>query len=455
MLISHAADQGFLGHRVPADDEGRILIHQFAQSCGNFVFIPLLLGRDGPAVHGQRIFDGRKLHRFLLGTEGISGHGELEAGNDPDIPGHNLFHGQRILASKGVDIPHFFHFIPAGIVYSAVGLDDAGEHPDKAHPPHKRIGSGLEHKGSQRSIGVPPFHLTGLQVGHMVFVQDSRESVVHNSGEGPAQADVLESRTAEHREDDALPDALHQTVHHFFIGNGLPFQIPFHHLIIGFHRRFHHFVMGILDPSLQVFRDFDLVRSVPVALIGFLVEHIDDPTEILFLPQRQFQGQDPFADLGPEIVQDIVVIGVFPVHLVHEDQTGQTGFLRQFPALFRSDLDPAGSTDHDQHAVHGPESPFDLRHEIGKARGINEIDLHIPPFHGSQGSAHRDSPLDFFRFEVRGGLPIFHLAHTADGTAAVEQCFRKGSGPCTSMPNNCHVPDFIACILFHCTAFIP
>ena len=214
--------------------------------------------------------------------------------------------------------------------------------------------------------------------------------------------------------------------------------------------------MGILDPFLQISRDLDFVGPVAVAPVGLLVEHVDDPAEIRFLAQRQFQRQDPFPDLGPEIVQDIVVISVFPIHFVHEDQPGQTCFFRQLPALFRPDLDPAGGADHDQHAVHRPEGPFHFRHEIRKPRGIDEVDLHIPPFHRCQGGADRNPSFDFFRFKVRSGLAVFHLAHPADGPAAVEQSFRQGSGACASMTYDCHVSDFITCILFHCTApFVP
>ena len=208
MLVPHAADQGFLRYRVPADDERGIFIHEFAQGRGNLVLVPLLLGRDGPTVHGQRVVDGCELHWRILVAQGIAGHGELQTGDDADIPCHDGFHGDLVLAPQGADVAHFFHFIPARVVHSAVRLDDAGEHPYEAHPAHEGIGRSLEHHSRHRGVGVTPHGFTVLQILYVVFVQDGRERVVHNGGQGPTQADVLEGTAAQHREDDALPDAL-------------------------------------------------------------------------------------------------------------------------------------------------------------------------------------------------------------------------------------------------------
>ena len=80
----------------------------------------------------------------------------------------------------------------------------------------------------------------------------------------------------------------------------------------------------------------------------------------------------------------------------------------------------------------------------------------IVPFNRRKGRTDRNTALDFLWLKVRCCLSILHFAHPADGAAAIKQGFRKGSRPCTAVPYNSNVPDFITCVLFsrYCPLYI-
>ena len=249
-----------------------------------------------------------------------------------------------------------------------------------------------------------------------------------------------------------MPDTFNKAVHDDIVWNFLTFKVFFHNLIIGFDSRFHHLAVSIGDPVLQFIRDFDFIGSIAVAAVGLLIEDVDDTTEILFLAQRQMERQNPFTNLGPEVIHDLIKVSIFTVHLINENQSRQSGFFCEIPALFRSNLDPARCTDHYEHTVNGAESALYFSYEISKSRGIKEVDLDIVPFNRRKGRTDRNTALDFLWLKVRCCLSILHFAHPADGAAAIKQGFRKGSRPCTAVPYNSNVPDFITCVLFHVIA---
>ena len=247
----------------------------------------------------------------------------------------------------------------------------------------------------------------------------------------------------------SLTDTLDQAFFDFFVGNGLPFQITHHALVVGFYGGFYHLFMHVFRISFQVIRNLDLIGTVAVLAIGFHLYAVDDAFEFIFFAQRQFQGQYFLAEFMTQVFQDAVEVRVFAVHLVHQQNAGQTGFFRQLPALLGTYLYASGGIDYDQSAVYSPESAFYFRNEIGEARGIDKVDLAVAPFNRSQRSVYGYAAFNFFRFIVRGGSPIFYFAHTINRTSAVQQSFRYrcGSGP--TVTYNGHISNFVACISFH------
>ena len=247
----------------------------------------------------------------------------------------------------------------------------------------------------------------------------------------------------------SLTDTLDQAFFDFFVGNGLPFEITHHALVVGFYGGFYHLFMHVFRISFQVIRNLDLIGTVAVLAIGFHLNAVDDAFKFIFFAQRQFQRQYFLAEFMAQVFQDAVEVRVFTVHLVYQQDAGQTGFFRQLPALLGTYLYASGGIDYDQSAVYSPESAFYFRNEIGEARGIDKVDLAVAPFYRRQGGVNGYAAFDFFRFIVRGGGPILDLAHTVDGACAIEQSFRNGCGSGPTMTYNGHVSDFVACISFH------
>ena len=90
-----------------------------------------------------------------------------------------------------------------------------------------------------------------------------------------------------------------------------------------------------------------------------------------------------FADFVAEVSQNAIEVCIFTIHLIYENNTRQTSFFSQLPALFSTNLYTAGSANNDQCTINSTESTFNLCYEISKARGIDKVNLSIIPFYRS------------------------------------------------------------------------
>ena len=155
-----------------------------------------------------------------------------------------------------------------------------------------------------------------------------------------------------------MPDTFNKAVHDDIVWNFLTFKVFFHNLIIGFDSASTILPVSIGDPGPSVHPGLRFHRLHCRCRGRLLIEDVDDTTEILFLAQRQMERQNPFTNLGPEVIHDLIKVSIFTVHLINENQSRQSGFFCEIPALFRSNLDPARCTDHYEHTVNGAESAF-------------------------------------------------------------------------------------------------
>ena len=145
MLIAHAANQGFLGHRVLGYDDGGILIHQTGQSGHNLVLVTLLLRINSSGVHGQRELDNGEFNLGVLIAQSIASSSVLQLSNNTDIACYNLFHGDLGLAAHSEDVTNTLFLLTTRVVNHAVGFDGAGEYTEEAQTTYERVRGGLKY----------------------------------------------------------------------------------------------------------------------------------------------------------------------------------------------------------------------------------------------------------------------------------------------------------------------
>ena len=155
------------------------------------------------------------------------------------------------------------------------------------------------------------------------------------------------------------------------------------------------------------------------------------------------------TELTTQVIQNAIKISVLTIHLVDKNDTRQTGFFSQLPALFGTNLYTAGCANHDQRTVYCSKSSFNLGNEVSKAGSVDEVNLGITPFNRCQSGVNGDLTFDFLGFIVSGGSTVFNLAHSADCSAAIQQGFGNGRGSCSTMTHNGHISNLISSVLFH------
>ena len=167
--------------------------------------------------------------------------------------------------------------------------------------------------------------------------------------------------------------------------------------------------------------------------------HRDQVDQSLELPHRPFRpGADrdldgdrvafePLADL----VEDALILGADPVHLVDEAEPGDVILGRLPPDGLALRLDPFDGREDDDRAVEDAERPLDLGREVDVAGGVDDVDRdrvagNVFPVAGDRRGDDRDSALAFLFEVVGGGGPFVHVAHPMDLAGVVEDAFGGG-----------------------------
>ena len=76
--------------------------------------------------------------------------------------------------------------------------------------------------------------------------------------------------------------------------------------------------------------------------------------EVLLSPDGDLEGHAATAKVGPDVLQATLEVAVLPVHLVHEDHSGDARLDALVPASDGADLDARRCGQHYHSAFHYP-----------------------------------------------------------------------------------------------------
>src|SRR5689334_12756760 len=197
--VAKAGDDELVRLLVALDVEGRVLLTQPGKPARDLLLVAPRLRRDRQAVGRPGQVEGRD-RPAVLRPQRVAGERVGELGRGGYVPRGDLGRGDVLLASWEEDLGQALLAATAQVRQVGVGLDRAGKHLEVAHAP-ELVAAGAEDERLDR----------------LVRLGRRRRHQLGDRGHQRPYAEQLRGRSAQHRRDPALEDALAQTALDLFL----------------------------------------------------------------------------------------------------------------------------------------------------------------------------------------------------------------------------------------------
>jgi hypothetical protein len=424
--------------------QGQVLGLGARQAGGQLLLVAAGLGRDRDRQ--QRVGHGRRRQRdrVVLGAQRVAGGGVGQLGHRTDVAGDHLVGRLLRLAADGQQVADPLVLALGRVEHRGVGQEGAGHHPEQVHPPHVRVGDGLEHVGGQRAgrVGAAPLHRRALGGGGErlgAHLQQLRDADV--AGRGPGQ----------HREQAAGSHRLLQVGDQVGGGDLLAAEVAVHQGL----------VLGLLDDRLdQLLAQAgggllqvggDVALGALAALVGERAarQQPDQAAEVVLLADRQVQRRAALAEGALDAVQGAGERRPVAVELVDEERPRQAELLGHGPHDLGLGLHPLHGADHEQHRVGGRQGGPHVADEVGVAGRVQQVDLEAVVLHRRHRQRHRDLLAGLLRLEVGHGGAVLHPADPVGRAGGVQHRLDQGGLAGAPVTHDQDVADVIGGVALH------
>ncbi len=175
-------------------------------------------------------------------------------------------------------------------------------------------------------------------------------------------------------------------------------------------------------PLLYLSRDLvGNLAFVELALVSRLedvrsiLQKVRDAREALAGPDRDLDGDRLRGQPRPDVGQHAGEVGMLLVHHRDDQDPRNTPGLAVLPDLLRPHLDTRGGAQEDDGGIGGADGRERVAREVQIARGIEQVDLVIPPIREGRSQLHRDAMRDLLRAGHRQGVSILDVSLAAGG----------------------------------------
>ena len=447
MLGAQAADDLLLGLGIDHEGDGGIFLNQAGQRAADLALVALLGDLDGHAVAAGGVGGCGQRHHAGGVAQGITGLGGGQLGDNADVAGGNGSSVGLLFAADDEGLAHALRLAGAGVDSVAGGGQLAGQHLDKAHLAHERVGHGLKDVGAQRGsgIGSDVDRVTVLILAHGSGGVSAGQQDVHVVQQH-IQRLVVDGAAAEYGGDLAAADARGHALDDLLGGERLTLEELFHQGFVGLGDGLAHGLDQTLEAMADVGQvDLDLLAAL--VLKGFLAEQVDVGDGAVVQADRHDTGADAGAELDLHLLQDLEVVGVFQVGFGDKDHPRLVVFKGQLVGFLGADGD-AGTAGHaDQHAFGGHDTLGCAGLEIEQAGHIDEVIFDALVLNGDNAGVQRCLAADLFGVEVAGGGAVLNTAHALGRAAHVQQGFGQRGFAAASVAGDQNVADVFACIV--------
>ena len=409
--LAESPEQRLVGLVVAGHRQDRILLDQSVQGVGQLVLVVVAPGRDGHGQHRPRKPDGRSAGPSG-GRERVAGEGAPELGHRTDVAGQQRIDVHRLPALEAHHVAETLVVTRPSVGQVEVPADLAGQHPEVGHVAQVRVDGRLEDldEGVGRRIGCHVQRGGTHGDGHRRAVHGRRPHLddvvaqaVHGDGDGRRTADHREHRATDHATTEHLLELLergHDTV-----------QEPLQQGIVGHHDVLDQGVVDLVFAVLHLLGDLPQLGVSAVVDPGRVGQQVGDAVKPAGHADRDLERGHSGPEGRLQLGQHRLEVGVLPVQLVHEHQTGKAPLGGLTPQVNRGVVQAAGGVNHEDRQVGGGHGSDRLTGEVEGARGVEQVDLVAMPLQDGQRSGQRVADLLLLGLVVAHRRPVLHPAH--------------------------------------------
>ena len=158
-------------------------------------------------------------------------------------------------------------------------------------------------------------------------------------------------------------------------------------------------------------------------------------------PTGSSKGAMPGPEALAELGQGPVEAGTLAVQLVDEHEAGEPELGGQLPGGLGLGLDALDGAHHEDHEVGHRAGGPDLAEEVGVARGVDDVELHVAHGARGQGQGDRQVALDLLGLEVAHGRAVLDLPLALGGAVGEEEGLGQRGLARAVVPDQGHVAD--------------
>ena len=303
------------------------------------------------------------------------------------------------------------HIAGAHIVQLSIRGDLAGYDLDIGELAHKRVCYGLEHQHSQRGlVGTGHIHqLAGFVFRHQTGALIGGRQVVHHGVQQHIDAVQGHSRAAEHRCNGTALYTLVDAVQDLVPGELLAREVLFKEGLVGFGNRLGHGRSQTFQTVAGI-GHLCLGNDSALIAVGLVIDEVDVAVHLAVLHERNHQWADARAELGLELLQHLVEVGIFHIHLGDKEHLGTAQSIGQVIGLFGAHFHTVPGGNGNQHALSGDHAFVHTAFKVEQSGGVDQIDLGASPCKRCHGRRYRTLALDLLGVKVADGVAVRYLA---------------------------------------------
>ena len=449
--IAGTGDEVLLGLGVEFGLEGRVLVMQTGQTCGDLLLGALDLGGDRLRVAGRRELDRLELDLAHAHGQGVARPGRDQLGDRADVAAADDRDLGRLFAANGEDVTHLLVRVRALVDERHILLDLAG-HDLEVGEAAVLVSDRLEYKCTGRTVrcAVDLDQLALFVLAQFYRLLVRGRHVVRDALEQRVGADAGRSSAAEYRREDQILDALTDAGDQLFIRELLACEIALHQILGQLRDVLAQRRAVLVDAVLHVLGDRDLDALVAVHAVGLADNAVDDADGVaVALEDRDNDRRYRYAELLLQLVQRGIVIRVFLVDFRDVEHARHCLLLAALPRLFRADARAGLAGRDDQSGLCNAHRALHFAFKIKEARGIEQVDLAVVPFYGRYCGRDRELAADFFGVEIADRVAVGDLAYAVGRTGDIKQALDERGLAVAAVAHETYVTDLVYRIIGH------
>lgn len=174
---------------------------------------------------------------------------------------------------------------------------------------------------------------------------------------------------------------------------------------------------------------------------SLLAEQVDIGGGAVVQFDRRDAGADAGAELGFEVLEDLVEVGVFEIHLGDEDHPAFALLYGQLVGLFGPHRHARAPGHADQHALGGGDALVKAQLKVEQAGHVDQVQLDAVVLDRGQRGGQGRVPLGLLGVKIADGAAVLGAAHPLDRAGRVEQRLDQSGLAAARVAGNKDVTD--------------